>query len=188
MSPKPKDSYVPPDEIDGKTLSPAMKKYLKDNPQHRGDGWNAKLYRGVNELGDKAMQKLKEKNKMAEQKRRDAAAAKKEADKTDKKPTPKNNFAENFDRSKEAVVARGANNRSKKVLTAEERMKGSKYDEKSFGTAFKAARKAGMKGFMHGGKKYNTKTAEEKDSGRKMSAPAEKATRKNQASSYLAYQ
>ena len=207
MSPKPKDSYVPPDEIDGKKLSPSEKKYLKDNPQHRGDGWNAKLYRGVNELGDKAVDKLKkiattnprtgksdydagaqgnklkEKNKMAEQKRRDAAAAKKEADKTDKKPTPKNNFAENFDRSKEAVVARGANNRSKKVLTAEERMKGSKYDEKSFGTAFKAARKAGMKGFMHGGKKYNTKTAEEKDSGRKMSAPAEKATRKNPASS-----
>lgn len=217
MSPKPKDSYVPPDEIDGKKLSPAMKKYLKDNPQHRGDGFNAKLYRGVNELGDKAVDKLKkiattnprtgyssydagaqgapanklkEKNKMAQQNRRDAAAAEKEANKTEEskpKERKKSNFSgdfnESFGRSKDAEVARGANNRSKKVLTAEERMKGSKYDNKEFGTAFKAARKAGMKGFMHGGKKYNTKTEEEKDSGRKMSAPAEKATRKNQASS-----
>jgi len=133
--------------------------------------------------------KLKEKNKMAQQNRRDATAAEKEANNTEEskpKERKKSNFSgdfnEAFGRSKDAAVARGANNRSKKALTAKERMKGSKYD-KEFGTAFKAARKAGMKAFMHGGKKYNTKTEEEKDSGRKMSGPAEKTTRKNQASS-----
>mgnify|MGYP000524600983 CR=1 FL=1 len=130
-----------------------------------------------------AAESLKTKNATAEQNRRDKLANDK-PNKTEegKKSNFSGDFNEAFGRSKDAAVARGANNRSKKALTAKERMKGSKYD-KEFGTAFKAARKAGMKAFMHGGKKYNTKTEEEKDSGRKMSGPAEKTTRKNQASS-----
>jgi hypothetical protein len=95
------------------------------------------------------------------------------------KPKPKSQADIARETAGNVIAAKGSETKAKtKAKTPSG--KPSKYDSGTRGEAFKAARKAGMKSFMYKGKRYNTKTAEEKDSGRKMSLPAEKATRKNQ--------